>query len=180
MGARVPVVAVVALTEVTATPPRLETLTVLLLALGIFTTATCWQMRGVADLSNAHNAKYPLSSSQSTGPTPLLASDVCTYLCVFRCVHAVCTAAPLRIARHPVLQTVTVALRTTIVMAITLNLTFFDPRCNQHGARLNSWCLSILGHQPRILSDEKGLRRGLQRALAVPCHSLVTMINRLF
>jgi hypothetical protein len=63
MDARVPVLAVVALAEVTAAATCLETLTVLLLTLRILTTATCWQMRGVADLSKANDAKYALSSS---------------------------------------------------------------------------------------------------------------------
>jgi hypothetical protein len=183
---RMTIVTIIALAVVATDPPCLKTFTILFLAFWVLTTAPLWKMCKNVCLSNAYNVYWPSMFSHDLGASSnsssrLLASECHTQLSVLGCVHTVSTAALQWVTSHPILQTITIALSTSIVMAITLYLTFFSwSESNQHGCSRHSWCLSILGDQPCILSDEKCLRRGLACALTPNTHPLTLLINRLF
>lgn len=116
MLCRMTVVAVLALALRTAHATCLKTFTIFLLTLRFLTTASRWQSsRGIVGLCN----------TQYCSTCVLLRFERCPQITVFYCIHTVGASAFEWVASHTVLQAVTVALRATIVVTITLYLTIF-------------------------------------------------------
>lgn len=115
MPCRMTVVAVLALALGPAHSTCLKTFTIFLLTLRLLTAASRWQSRGVVGLCN----------TRSWCTCVLLRFKRCPQIDVFYCVHTVSASAFEWVTCQAVLQAVTVALRATIVVTITLYLTIF-------------------------------------------------------